>query len=96
MGEKEIKEWEKTMQKSKKEEGEQEAEIKRKIYEIRKEKIKSRRSGENDTLPPKRRKLDSEWVIRVKKDPREHPVKEKRPAGKEQEKKEQPEAKRRK
>ena len=55
MGEKEIKEWEKTRQKSKKEESEQEAEIKRKIYEIRKEKMKSRRCGENDNLPQKRR-----------------------------------------
>ena len=70
MGEKEIKEWEKNREKSSREEKEQEAEVKRKIYEIRKNKTKERRKGENDTLPAKRRKIDSESFMSVKKDSR--------------------------
>ena len=78
MGEKEIREWEKTRKISKKEENEQEADVKRKIYEIRKEKMKERRSGENDTMPQKRRKLDSERFMSVMENTRGNPVHEKR------------------
>ena len=53
MGEKEIKKWEKNRSKTTKLEKDKEAEVKRKIYEIRKEKMKERRQGEKDTLPTK-------------------------------------------
>ena len=53
MGEKEIKEWEKNRSKTTKLEKDKEAEVKRKIYEIRKEKMKERRQGEKHTLPTK-------------------------------------------
>ena len=46
--------------KSTRDEKEKEAEVKRKIFEIRKEKMKNRRNGEKDTLPNKRRKVDED------------------------------------
>ena len=56
MGEKEIKEWEKNRVKSTRDENEKEAEVKRKIFEIRKEKMKNRRNGEKDTCQTKEEK----------------------------------------
>ena len=50
----------------------------KKIFDITKENIRLRICGGNDTMPQKRRKLDSDRFMSVMKDPRENPVKKKR------------------
>ena len=63
MVEKEIREWEKKRSTSRKEGKEKEAEVKRKIHEIRKDKMKNRKHEEKDTLPQKKRKLDESQSV---------------------------------
>ena len=71
MGEKELKEWEKNKELSRKEEKEREDEIKRKIYEIRREKNKERRNEEKEPLQAtKRRKIGENEYKNVRQDER--------------------------
>ena len=70
LGEKEIKDWEKRREKTKMEEKAHEEEIKRKIYDIRRERNKYRRQNEKESQPSKRRKTGENEYKNVKPDER--------------------------
>ena len=63
MTKKKINDREKSRAKSTRKEKEQEADLKRRIYELRKKTEKYRCEGERDTLPTKRRKINKNEYI---------------------------------
>ena len=75
MGHKETKEWLKENEMTEREEKEQDNELKRRIFEIRKERNKVRREAESGTAatrenPPKRRKMEESQYNKVMPDQR--------------------------